>query len=139
MSSLPSATSRPSGAELLRTIAAGTAASAGTAFLRSLVRHVAEALDAEIAFAAEVEEGAWERARVLAAHGRDGVELPEGYAFAIAGTPVRAGGRPRRGRDPERHPRPRSRATRSSRATGSRATWRSSCAAATAPGSATSA
>ena len=43
------------------------------------MRHVAEALDAEIAFAAEVEEGAWERARVLAAHGRDGVELPEGY------------------------------------------------------------
>ena len=54
VSSLPSATSRRSGADLLRTIAAGTAASVGTAFLRSLVRHVAEALDAEIAFAAEV-------------------------------------------------------------------------------------
>ncbi|HET8950890.1 MAG TPA: histidine kinase [Solirubrobacteraceae bacterium] len=87
MSSLPSFTSRPSGAELLRTIAAGTAASVGTAFLRSLVRHVAEALDAEIAFAAEVEEGAWARARVLASHGRGGVELPEGFGFSIAGTP----------------------------------------------------
>ncbi len=87
VSSLPSASSRPSGAELLRTIAAGTAASVGTAFLRSLVRHVADALDAEIAFAAEVEEGAWERARVLAAHGRDGVELDEGYGFSIPGTP----------------------------------------------------
>jgi signal transduction histidine kinase len=94
VSSLPSATSRPSGAELLRTIAAGTAASVGTAFLRSLVRHVAEALDADIAFAAEVEEGAWERARVLASHGRGGVELAEGHGFAIAGTPCElAGGR----------------------------------------------
>ena len=64
----------------------------GTAFLRSLVRHVAEALDAEIAFAAEVEEGAWARARVLAAHGRDGVELDEGYGFAHPGHAVRAGG-----------------------------------------------
>src|SRR5215208_1805477 len=85
--SLPSATSRSSGPELLRTIAAGTAASVGTASLRSLVRHVAEALDAEIAFAAEVEPGAWERARVLASHGRGGVDLPEGHAFAIRGTP----------------------------------------------------
>ena len=65
----------------------GTAAAVGTAFLRSLVRHVAEALDAEIAFAAEVEEGAWARARVLAAHGRDGVELRRGLRFAIPGTP----------------------------------------------------
>src|SRR4029453_11416665 len=81
VSSPPSATSRPSGAELLRTIAAGTAASVGTAFLRSLVRHVAEALDADIAFAAEVEEGAWERARVLASHGREGIELAEGHGF----------------------------------------------------------
>ena len=87
VSSLPSTSSRPSGAELLRTIAAGTAASVGTAFLRSLVHHVADALDAEVAFAAEVEEGAWERARVLAAHGRGGVELDEGYSFSIPGTP----------------------------------------------------
>jgi len=86
VSSLP-ASSRPSGAELLRTIAAGTASATGTAFLRSLVQHVAEALDAEIAFAAEVDEGAWSYARVLAAHGRDGVALDEGYGFSIAGTP----------------------------------------------------
>ena len=90
MSSLPSSSTRPSGAELLRTIAAGTAASVGTAFLRSLVRHVAEALDAEIVFAAEVEEGAWEQARVLAAHGRDGVELDEGYGSGSRDA-VRAG------------------------------------------------
>jgi signal transduction histidine kinase len=92
VSSLPSATSRPAGADLLRTIAAGTAASVGTAFLRSLVRHVAEALDADIAFAAEVEEGAWLQARVLAAHGRDGVELDEGQRFAIPGTPCELAG-----------------------------------------------
>jgi len=92
VTSLPSATSRPSGPELLRTIAAGTAASVGTAFLRSLVRHVAEALDADVAFLAEVEEGAWERARVLASHGRGGVELPEGAGFTIAGTPCELAG-----------------------------------------------
>ena len=56
MSSLP-ASSRPSGAELLRTVAAGTASATGTAFLRSLVLHVAEALDAEIAFAAALRLG----------------------------------------------------------------------------------
>src|SRR5690349_22997391 len=92
VSSPPSITSGPAGADLLRTIAAGTAASVGTAFLRSLVRHVAEALDAEIAFAAEVEDDAWLEARVLASHGRDGVELDEGQRFAIPGTPCELAG-----------------------------------------------
>ena len=86
MSSLPG-TARPSEAELLRTIAAGTAAEVGTAFLRSLVRHVAEALDVELAFVAEVEPGGWQHATVLASVGRDGVELPEGDEFEIPGTP----------------------------------------------------
>jgi signal transduction histidine kinase/uncharacterized protein YhfF len=92
VSSLPAATSRPAGPDLLRTIAAGTAASVGTAFLRSLVRHVAEALDAEIAFAAEVEPGGWDEAIVLAAHGRDGVELAEGQRFPLRGTPCELAG-----------------------------------------------
>jgi len=86
LSSLPG-TARPSEAELLRTIAAGTAAEVGTAFLRSLVRHVAEALDVELAFVAEVEPGGWQHATVLASFGRDGVELPEGDEFEIPGTP----------------------------------------------------
>jgi signal transduction histidine kinase/uncharacterized protein YhfF len=85
-SSLPT-TPRPSGPELLRTIAAGTAAEVGTAFLRSLARHVAEALEAEIAFVAEVEAGAWEHATVLASWGRHGVELAEGSEFSIPGSP----------------------------------------------------
>lgn len=86
MSSTPT-TPRPAGAELLRTIAAGTAAEVGTAFLRSLARHVAEALDVEIAFAAEVQPGGWDRATVLASWGRQGIELEEGTEFEIAGTP----------------------------------------------------
>ncbi len=73
--------------DLLRTIAAGTAASTGTAFLRSLTRHVVEALDVEIAFVSEVADGGWERACVLASWGREGFDLPEGYAYDIAGTP----------------------------------------------------
>ena len=84
--SLPSS-ARRSGAELLHTVAAGTASATGTAFLRSLVRHVAEALEADVAFAAEVEEAPWQRARVLASWTRDGVELAEGHSFAIPGTP----------------------------------------------------
>jgi signal transduction histidine kinase len=80
-------TARPSGPELLRTIASGTAAEVGTAFLRSLARHVVEALDVEIAFAAEVQPGGWERATVLASSGREGVQLEEGTEFEIAGTP----------------------------------------------------
>ena len=76
--------------DLLRTIAAGTAASTGTAFLRSLVRHVVEALDVEIAFVSEVDDGGWERARVLASWGRDGVELPEGYEYDDRRHAVRA-------------------------------------------------
>ena len=86
MSVNPSRTAPPR-QDLLRTIAAGTAASTGTAFLRSLVRHVAEALDVEIAFLSEVDPGGWEHARVVASWGRDGVELPEGHAYAIPGTP----------------------------------------------------
>jgi len=80
-------TPRPSGPELLRTIAAGTAAEVGTAFLRSLVRHVAEALDTEIAFVAEVDPSGWQHATILASFGRDGVELPEGIDYEIPGTP----------------------------------------------------
>jgi len=80
-------TPRPSGPELLRTIAAGTAADVGTAFLRSLVRHVAEALDTEIAFVAEVGPSGWQHATILASFGRDGVDLPEGIDYEIPGTP----------------------------------------------------
>jgi uncharacterized protein YhfF len=80
-------TPRPSGSELVRTIAAGTAVEVGTAFLRSLVRHVAQALDVDIAFAAEVEPGGWQHATVVASWGRRGVELPEGAEYEIPGTP----------------------------------------------------
>ena len=102
VSSLP-ASSRPSGAELLRTIAAGTASATGTAFLRSLVQHVAEALDAEIAFAAEVDEGAWARrpgARRARPRGRG---ARRGLRLLDRRHAVRAGERPRRRRDPQRH------------------------------------
>jgi signal transduction histidine kinase len=86
---LPTPTPLPgrSSAELLRTLAAGTATSTGTEFLRSLVRHVAAALGAEAAFLAEVEEGGWEHGRVLASHTSTGAELPEGTEFLIPGTP----------------------------------------------------
>ena len=58
----------------------------GDAFFRSLVRHLAEAFDAEVAFVAEVVDAEGERARILASW-RHGVELPEGLEFGLAGTP----------------------------------------------------
>jgi signal transduction histidine kinase/uncharacterized protein YhfF len=74
------------GSDLLATVAAGTATVVGTAFLRSLTHHLAEALDADFAFIAELTTLGWERARVLASWGRGGVQLAEGSEYDIAGT-----------------------------------------------------
>ena len=77
---------RPPGTgDLLRTVAAGTAGVVGEAFFRSLVRHVAQALGASVAFAAELPEHSPGRARILAAWPA-GDLLPEGHEYALAGT-----------------------------------------------------
>jgi len=75
------------GRDLLRAIAAGTATVTGEAFFRSLTRHLAEALDAEVAFVAELLGVSPARSRVLAVTERGGVELREGEEFDCAGTP----------------------------------------------------
>jgi signal transduction histidine kinase/uncharacterized protein YhfF len=74
--------------DLLRTIAAGTAGVVGDAFFRSLVRHVAVAFDADVAFVAERVEDDPGRARILASW-QQGADLPEGHEFALEGTPCR--------------------------------------------------
>jgi signal transduction histidine kinase/uncharacterized protein YhfF len=76
------------GRDLLRALAAGTAASVGEAFLGSLVRQVAAALGAEIAFVSELlrEPESPGRARVLTSSD-SGLELPEGWEHAVADTP----------------------------------------------------
>src|SRR5690242_16326545 len=67
--------------DLLSRLAAGTAGVVGKEFLRRLVAELAAALDAEVAFVAELcGEG---RACTVASAG----ELREGQAFALAGTP----------------------------------------------------
>src|SRR3954471_24460430 len=87
MSATVSSDAKPArGRDLLATVAAGTATVVGTAFLRSLVRHLAEALDADFAFVAELTAPGWERARVVASWGRGDVQLAEGVEFGIAGT-----------------------------------------------------
>jgi signal transduction histidine kinase/uncharacterized protein YhfF len=73
--------------DLLRTIAAGTANVVGKAFFRSLVRHVAEALGAEVAFVAEYVNSVPPRARTLAAWPGAGDELGEGIEFPLGGSP----------------------------------------------------
>ena len=81
----PTTSQEAAGQDLLRTIAAGTANVVGKAFFRSLVRHVADALDADLAFAAELLGE--ERAAVLASWGRDDLRLLEGQEFPLAGSP----------------------------------------------------
>jgi len=81
------ATDAPPRRDLLRAVAAGTANVTGTAFLRSLARHLAEALDADVAFVSELTQPPWERGRILACWSRIGHAPPEGHEYAIAGRP----------------------------------------------------
>lgn len=73
--------------DLLRTIAAGTAPVVGKAFFRSLVRHVAEALGAEVAFVAEYIGDPPLRGRMIAAWPLTSDSLGEGIEFPLAGSP----------------------------------------------------
>jgi signal transduction histidine kinase/uncharacterized protein YhfF len=78
-------TQEASESDLLRTIAAGTAPVVGKAFFRSLARHVAAALGAEVAFVAEYAAGG--RARTLAAWPGTADELGEGLEFSLGESP----------------------------------------------------
>lgn len=71
--------------DLLRFVAEGTAGVVGDAFLRSLVTHLAGAFGADAAFVAEL--AGVGRARTLASFTTPEIHLPEGYEFALAGTP----------------------------------------------------
>src|SRR3954452_23841301 len=73
--------------DLLSRLAAGTAGVVGAAFLRRLVAELAGALDAELAFVAELSEQREGWARTIASAGRPGIELREGYEFELTGTP----------------------------------------------------
>lgn len=75
--------------DLLRTIAAGTAPVVGKAFFRSLVRHVAEALGAEVAFVAEYIGDPPTRGRTLAAWPAAADSLGEGVEFSLEGSPCK--------------------------------------------------
>jgi signal transduction histidine kinase/uncharacterized protein YhfF len=72
--------------DLLRRLASGTAGVVGDAFLRAMVRHLAAAFGAELAFIGEhLPAPAAHRVRVLASW-QHGVELPEGYEFDLDGS-----------------------------------------------------
>jgi hypothetical protein len=73
------------GNELLAAVAAGTAGAVGEQFLRSLVRHVAEAFAAKMVLVAEASDPSGTHVRVLACHGCLDVDSPPG-----AGTRVHA-------------------------------------------------
>jgi signal transduction histidine kinase len=71
---------------LLRRLAAGTAGSVGQEFLRSLVVELAAALGTEVSFVAELVPDRPGYARTLASRTARGIELGEGFTFALAGT-----------------------------------------------------
>ncbi|WCB93998.1 hypothetical protein DSM104299_02726 [Baekduia alba] len=69
--------------DLLRRLATGTAGVVGDAFLRAMVRHLAAAFGAELAFIAEhLPAPAVGRVRVLVSW-QNGVEMREGYEFDL--------------------------------------------------------
>ena len=78
--------SRPRGREMLRTVAEGTAGAVGDEFLRSLVRHLAEAFDARLAFVAEALRPDGGRVRFLAGW-LDGAPIEEEVEYDTAGQP----------------------------------------------------
>jgi signal transduction histidine kinase len=71
---------------LLSRLAAGTAGVVGKEFLRRLVGELAGALDADMAFVAEL-CGDGGDAVTIASAGKPGVDLKEGQVFKLAGTP----------------------------------------------------
>ncbi|HEX4964474.1 MAG TPA: EAL domain-containing protein [Thermoanaerobaculia bacterium] len=73
------------GEERLRAVVEGTSSTTGTDFLRSLVRHLAAALDMEFAFVAEVLDEPATRARVLAIWA--GTDYGEPFEYGLVGTP----------------------------------------------------
>jgi GAF domain-containing protein len=71
--------------EMLRSVAEGTAAATGADFFRSLVRHLARALDVRYAFVSECRDQ--DRVRTLA-FWKDGA-FGENFDYAVAATPCR--------------------------------------------------
>src|SRR3954466_9158255 len=74
------------GRELLRAVAEGTAGAGGDAFLRDLVRHVAEAFGAKLVFVGEAIGADAPRVRVVAGW-FDGAYLDEPFEYDTDGTP----------------------------------------------------
>jgi signal transduction histidine kinase len=74
------------GHELLRAVAEGTAGAIGAEFLRSLVRHVADALAAKMVLIAEPADGDPTQLRVIAGW-YDGRLIDEPFEYAASGTP----------------------------------------------------
>jgi signal transduction histidine kinase len=74
------------GRDLLRAIAEGTAGAVGDEFLRGLVRHVAEAFGAKMAFVAEATQPDGARVRMVAAW-YDGQYWDEPYEYDTKGQP----------------------------------------------------
>src|SRR3954453_20624067 len=74
------------GHDLLAAVAAGTAGAVGEEFLRSLVRHVAEAFAAKLVHVAEASDPSGTHVRVLAAW-YDGAFIEEPFEYDTAGTP----------------------------------------------------
>src|SRR3954454_23627959 len=73
--------------DLLGRLAARTAGVVGGAFLRRLVAELGAALDAEVAFVAELIEEQPGYARTIATATAPRIDMPEGYEFELKDTP----------------------------------------------------
>jgi signal transduction histidine kinase len=76
----------PRGRDLLRALAEGTAGEIGEEFLRSLVRSLADAFDAKLAFVAEATRSDGTHVRTLAGW-YDGAPIPEPFEYDTDGQP----------------------------------------------------
>jgi signal transduction histidine kinase len=79
-------TAGPRGRELLRALAEGTAGEIGDEFLRSLVRSLAHAFDAKLAFVAEADDPDGRHVHMLAVW-HDGDFMDEPFEYDTAGQP----------------------------------------------------
>ncbi|HSD75782.1 MAG TPA: histidine kinase, partial [Solirubrobacteraceae bacterium] len=83
---MPPSVTGPRGRELLRAVAEGTAGAVGDQFLRSLVRSLAEALGAKLAFVAEATRPDGGHVRLLSAW-YDGAPMEEPFEYDTEGQP----------------------------------------------------
>jgi PAS domain S-box-containing protein len=82
---LEDVTERKKAEEMLRNIAQGVSATTGEEFFRSLVQHLAKALDVDYAFIGELTGGKDDEIRTLSVYAQG--EIVDNFVYSLTGTP----------------------------------------------------